>query len=430
MAPRHARKLIADMSKGLLFSHPTGNANVRAALVGLLEAGMLGEFHTTIAAYPGNMWDVLGRSSWGRELRRRSYDQRLRSLTLQHPHRELGRMLSNRLKLSPLRRHETGPFCIDAVYQSQDRSTARRLRRNPSAYSGVYTYEDGGSETLAVAKDLNLKRIYDLPIAYWQTLRRLLSEEAERLPGWKVTLAGGITDSEVKLRRKTREIELAEVVICPSQFVADSLPENIRSRKKIVIAPFGSPATGPDKTKTTALNRKLRVLFVGGMSQRKGLGDLFSAMRLLERSDVELVVMGTPFAELEFYRNEYNSFIYESTRPHAEVLELMQSCDVFCLPSIVEGRALVMQEAMSQGLPLIVTANTGGEDLIDEGATGFLVPIRRADKIAEKISWFADNRVSLPEMSRAAQAKAARLTWTQYGGTIARAVLDSKQPAE
>ena len=100
----------------------------------------------------------------------------------------------------------------------------------------------------------------------------------------------------------------------------------------------------------------------------------------------------------------------------------MRSCDVFCLPSIVEGRALVMQEAMSQGLPLIITPNTGGGDLIVEGETGFLVPIRNSEKIAEKIAWFADHRALLADMSRAARNKAGELTWQRYGQTIADAV--------
>src|SRR3984885_1374012 len=100
----------------ILFSHPTGNANVRAALVGLFEAGILGEFHTTIASHPGNVWDLLGKSHWGRELKRRTFDERLRPLTVQHPFRELGRMLASRLKLPQLVRHETGVFCVDAVY--------------------------------------------------------------------------------------------------------------------------------------------------------------------------------------------------------------------------------------------------------------------------------------------------------------------------
>jgi len=419
---------VHTMSEGLLFSHPTGNANVRGALHGLFEAGILREFHTTIACYPGNLWDLLGKTRWGGEIRRRSYAESLRPLTVQHPLRELGRMAANRLKLHHFSRHETGAFCIDAVYQAQDRMTARQLRKFPRSFSGVYTYEDGALETLAAAQELGIRRIYDLPIAYWEARRQLLAEEAERLPAWKVTLGGGVSDSEAKLSRKTKELDLSELVICPSQFVARSLPESARLQKKIVVAPFGSPVNAPGKSNLPAsAGKKLRVLFAGSMSQRKGLGDLFAAMRLLHRSDVELVVLGTPEAPMEFYRKEFDGFIHETNRPHAKVLELMRSCDVFCLPSIAEGRALVMQEAMSQGLPLIITPNTGGEDLIDEGVTGFLVPIRRADLIAEKIAWFADNRPALFEMSRAAQTKAGQLTWDAYGKTVANAILGAAQ---
>jgi glycosyltransferase involved in cell wall biosynthesis len=402
---------------GLLLSHPTGNANVRAALIGLLEAGLLGEFHTTIAAYPGNVWNFLGK-----EFKRRSFDARLRPLTVQHPLRELGRMLANRLKLHQLVRHETGKFSTDEIYQAQDRATARRLRKFPQSFSGAYTYEDGALETLTAARELNLRRIYELPIAYWQTLRQLLAEEAVRRPNWKATLGGGVSDSETKLHRKTKELELSELIICPSQFVARSIPQELRTNKKIIVAPFGSPPNSPPRLAAPATDGKLRVLFAGSMGQRKGLGDLFAAMRLLNRSDVELVVMGTPQAPMEFYRSEFAGFVHEPGRPHAGVLELMRRCDVFCLPSIVEGRALVMQEAMSQGLPLIITPNTGGEDLIDEGITGFLVPIRRADLLAEKITWFAEHRPALPEMSQAAQTKAGQLTWAMYGQTIAGAI--------
>jgi glycosyltransferase involved in cell wall biosynthesis len=97
----------------------------------------------------------------------------------------------------------------------------------------------------------------------------------------------------------------------------------------------------------------------------------------------------------------------------------MQTCDVFCLPSIVEGRALVMQEAMSQGLPLIITPNTGGEDLIKpDGSTGFLVPIRSPEMIAEKLSWLLDNRPATMEMGKKAKQYATEYTWKKYGDRI------------
>ena len=73
-----------------------------------------------------------------------------------------------------------------------------------------------------------------------------------------------------------------------------------------------------------------------------------------------------------------------------------------------------MQEAMSCGLPLIITPNSGGEDLIDEGKTGFLVPIRSPEKIAEKIAWFADHREIIGEMNGLVRRKAAQITWHNY----------------
>jgi glycosyltransferase involved in cell wall biosynthesis len=94
------------------------------------------------------------------------------------------------------------------------------------------------------------------------------------------------------------------------------------------------------------------------------------------------------------------------------------------LPSIVEGRALVQQEAMACGLPLIVTRNAGGEDLIVEGKTGFLVPTGAPAAIAEKIVWFLQHRPQLPAMSAAARAKAAELTWPEYGEKILHAIRD------
>lgn len=158
------------------------------------------------------------------------------------------------------------------------------------------------------------------------------------------------------------------------------------------------------------------------MSQRKGLADLFAAMKLLKSRDIELLVLGSPLAPMEFYRREFPDLIYESPGPHDKALRLMATADVLVLPSIVEGRALVQQEAMAQGIPIIVTPNAGGEDLIEEGVTGFLVPIRSPQAIAEKLDWLAQNRHRLPDMKRAASEKAKSLTWDRYTKIILDAI--------
>ena len=149
-------------------------------------------------------------------------------------------------------------------------------------------------------------------------------------------------------------------------------------------------------------------------------------MKIVNNSNVELIVLGSLLAPLDFYKNEFPNFKYEAGRSHSEVLLLMQSCDIFCLPSIVEGRALVIQEAMSQGLPIIITANTGGEDLVIEGETGFLVPIRSPEAIAEKINWFFKNKSQIAKMGEKAKKHAAKYTWENYSDTIYNTLANNK----
>jgi len=376
----------------IIQSHPTVNAFVRALAEALDQKGRLAAFHTTIAS---------GRRSL-----------KLGSGKLQlHPWREVLRLAASRLGVRSVIRHENGVACVDAVYQSLDRAVSRNLK----GATAVYAYEDGALATFLAAQMQGLHRIYELPIAYWQTVQRLLNEEAERLPEWVESL-GAPQDSEAKLERKTRELAAAGLVVCPSKFVQDTLPIGTHS----IVAAFGSPAPLGENVSHTS--SKLRVLFVGSMTQRKGLADIFIAMKKLGRNDVELVVLGSPVAPMEFYRTAYPDFIYEKPRPHSEVLALMETCDVLLLPSIVEGRALVQQEALSRGLPLIVTANAGGEDLIEPGVTGWLIPIRNPDSIVEKIHWFADHRKLLPDLRLAAQRKAAQYTWADYTHKIMTAI--------
>ncbi len=371
-----------------LLSHPTVNTFVRALAEALDRDGRLAAFHTTIA------------------LGRRSVDVD-RARLVQHPVRELARLASLRLGLRPDPR---GPLGVDAVYRALDAAVARRL----GGAKVVHCYEDGALATFRAARERGVRRIYELPIAHWRTVHALLREEAERLPAWAPTLVAP-DDPPEKLARKDEELALAELVVCPSRFVQASLPAGTRS----VVAEFGSPPVPPERR--AERTGPLRLLFAGQMSQRKGLADVFAALRLLGRGDIEFIVLGALLAPLDFYRREWPHFTHEPPRPHAAVLALMDTCDALVLPSIVEGRALVQQEALSRGLPLIVTANAGGEDLITPGETGWLVPIRDPAALAERIAWLADHRADLPAMRDAARRRASERTWADYARKICAA---------
>ena len=130
---------IDDFTRMIIFSHPTGNANARNAIRGLQDADLLASFLTSVATFDGNLYDRLSRLPGFQEFNRRRFDTGLQSKARQNPYRELLRLLSTRAGLSALTRHETGPFCIDAVYRSIDRFTAKRLARQAHAKSGSFT---------------------------------------------------------------------------------------------------------------------------------------------------------------------------------------------------------------------------------------------------------------------------------------------------
>ena len=407
----------------ILLAHPFGNANVRAVLSALDQAGLLAKFVTALGWSNASPLVHELPPNLRAQMARRGYELPHYKIKI-FPAREIVRLLAQKMRQRWLVEHGRGWASIDRVWRELDKFAASSLRESHQRQRirAVYGYEDCAERLFETATELGLRRIYDLPIAYWETVQRLLQEEAQRYPEWEPTL-GGTRDSEEKLARKTRELDLAELVICPSAFVLDSLPESARASKPCVVAPFGSPALEQVEPAERKRNEgPVRILFAGALTQRKGLADLFAAMKLVASKEIELVVMGSLLRPLAWYREQFPRFIYEPSRPHRDVLRLMRTCDVLVLPSIVEGRALVQQEAMACGLPLIVTKNAGGDDLIAEGETGFLVPIRAPEAIAEKITWCATNRASISGMAIAAQRRASERTWHGYGEKVLAAI--------
>jgi glycosyltransferase involved in cell wall biosynthesis len=378
----------------ITLSHPTVNQYVRALVYALAQRGALQEFHTTIAM--GQRAVDLAR-------------QKIR----QHPYREILRLVGQRLRQDWLIRHESGWASVDAVAQEFDCRVSRSFAKG----SAIYCYEDSALATFQAAHRMGLKRYYELPILHFEASQKLLREEAERYPEWEPTLLA-TRDSKAKLDRKSAELDLADLVICPSPLVQQSLPTGVRS----LVAEYGCPVPTV-KNRTPREKSRLKILFVGTMTQRKGLADLLLAMKLLNRPDVELMIIGRPLLSLAFYRRSYPSFVYQAPRPAAQIRELMLSCDVLVLPSIVEGRALVQMEAMSCGLPIVVTPNAGAEDLVEEGRTGFLVPIRAPERLAERLEWIADHRDWVDDIRPAILEKARQSSWQRYTDKVLSVIL-------
>ena len=406
----------------ILFSHPTGNANVRHAALGLHRAGLLGEFWTCVHYRETPLLRRVMPGSLARQLQRRTFPAELKSLIRSSPLLELGRMIAPRAGLQSLVRHEQGPLSVDAVYRSLDRKVSQRIA--DPRFRAVYAYEDGAQESFRAATTRDKVRIYDLPIGYWRAARSILQEEAEREPEWAGTINGNL-DSAQKTARKDAELHQANLVIVASSFTLRSLEHAADFRGSVVMIPYGAPrweGPPPEKPAARMATGKLRVLFVGSLGQRKGLSYLFRAVQSLG-DQVELTVIGSrPLVPCAALDHALSRVRWIASCSHREVLAEMAAHDVFVFPSLFEGFGLVLLEAMAMGLPIITTAHTAGPDLITEGVEGFIVPIRSSQAIAEKLELLHRDPERRVAMAERARSRARDFTWEQYGQSLAACV--------
>lgn len=413
---------------GIIFSHPTGNANVRAAALGLNEAGLLSEFRTSIASFPGSLFDRMGAIKPFSEIKRRSFDSRLSHRTKQWPWIEMGRLLALKAGLKSLTQHEIGLFSVDRVYQTFDRQVANHLRKAKSRGADtVYAYEDGAEFSFKEAKDLQMKCLYDLPIGYWRTGRELMKQEKFQNPEWASTLTG-FKDSDAKLSRKDEELRLADLIIVASQFTAKTLQDFPGTLAPIEIIPYGFPTVVKHAEYASFGNgRALKLLFVGGLSQRKGISHLFEAIDALGHH-VELTVVGLKTTEdcavLDAALAKHR---WIPQLPHAEILNLMRQHDVLIFPSLFEGFGLVITEAMSQGTPVITTDRTAGPDLIRNGENGWLVEAGSTQSLQDSIENLLQRPNSIAVAGAEALETARKRPWERYGQELADVIINFKE---
>ena len=398
----------------VLMLHMTGNANMRQALLALDEAGMLAALHTTIAWQPGSFLDRLLPAGLRSEFARRSFPGISAELIHTHPWQELMRLIAVRMGWHSLIRRETGRFRTAAIAAALDRAVARTLVRGP-LLDAILGVDSCALETFRAARMRGIRCIYEMPIGYLRAWSTLCDDEIALEPLWGKSLSSA-ADSEAALAQKDEEIAAADVVIAPSLFVARTLEAS--PARKIVIVPYGCPSRTPAASEAAELrerrrNGPLRVLYVGLMSQRKGISYLLRAMELLG-SSAELSLVGRLLHPNKEMAKELSRHRWTPTMVPAQVLEAMRNSDVLVLPTLFEGRALVVLEALSQGLPVITTPNSGTEDLVIDGVTGYIVPIRSTSGLVAALTRMIEDRSLLTAMSKAAFRAAAECTWDAY----------------
>ena len=204
-----------------------------------------------------------------------------------------------------------------------------------------------------------------------------------------------------------------------SSFTANSLKEYPGELAPIKVIPYGFPQA--IASRKYHKHKKLKALFVGGLSQRKGVANMFAAVDKL-KDNVSLTVVGRKTSnnckalDTELKKHNWIPSLLDN-----EVLELMQQHDILLFPSLFEGFGMVITEAMSEGTPVITTERTAGPDLIENGNNGLLINAGDTDALVENLENLLSNRGQIETMGKAALETARLRPWKAYGDELSHA---------
>jgi glycosyltransferase involved in cell wall biosynthesis len=250
----------------------------------------------------------------------------------------------------------------------------------------------------------------------------LLLEEYDR---WGVRFDG--IDPRV-IDREEAEYSEADCITVPSTFALESFAREGVPAPKLRKLPYGvslsrfAPASPPDP-------QRFDVLFVGGISLRKGIPYLLQAYRKLEHPCKSLTFAGA-WGRAEFALLKKLGLRPEDAKilghiPQSELKTLMSRSHVMVLPSIEDGFGLVLAQAMACGCVVIASEHTGARDLYSDGEEGYVVAVRDADALAARLQHLADNPETRQEMSYRCVERVRSLGgWRAYGENATRIYQD------
>jgi glycosyltransferase involved in cell wall biosynthesis len=242
---------------------------------------------------------------------------------------------------------------------------------------------------------------------------RLLAEEYDR---------AGIAFEPVHPRmiaREEAEYAQADAITVPSHFAARSFIESGVDPAKLHVVPYGVDLGHFQPT--VHRDRDFRVLFVGQLSVRKGIGCLLKAFRQAKLPDARLVFVGSPTGETKALLGSdlLDDVEFTGALSREQVAAQMSRASVMVLPSVEEGLAMVQAQALACGCPVIATVNSGAEDIFEDGKEGFIVPARDADAIAQALTLLYRDRDLLHAMSQAGRQRMEQIGgWDRYGAQI------------
>lgn len=266
--------------------------------------------------------------------------------------------------------------------------------------------------TMRVAKKFGAITVLERGGAHILYQDKILREEYEKL---------GIKPKPYQLahpkvvEKELQEYKDANYISVPSLFAKKTFLDAGFPGEKLIHIPYGVDL-GEFKS-ATKKDDVFRVVYAGGMTLQKGVHYLLQAFSELNLPNSELLLIGAKSPEIEpFFQKYKGHYKWIGRVPQKELSDHYAQSSVFVLNSIHDGFGMVIIQAMACSLPVITTINTGGPDIVTEGESGFIIPIRDIEILKEKLSYLYEHPEERRKMGESAEKLVREgFTWKDYG---------------
>jgi glycosyltransferase involved in cell wall biosynthesis len=258
-----------------------------------------------------------------------------------------------------------------------------------------------------------------------RTQARILEEEERR--------TGSHLDRPSRwiIAREEAEYAMADRIVVLSSFARESFLSEGERPERIYLLPLGAsveafrPQVGvvEERCRRILSGEPLRILQVGTLSFQKGFWDIPEIIDALEPGKFCFRFVGPVRPEVwPLIAGLQHKAAFVPKQPQDALRNQYRWGDVFVLPTLQDGFAAVLAQAATAVLPILTTSNSAGADLVRDGETGFVLPIRSPASFVDKLKWCDTHREELAAMVKRIDKEVAPRDWSQVAADFERIV--------
>lgn len=383
-------------------------AHYHHAALALQQANLLYQYFCTFLGLDGQeKWSQLLPQSWRKRLQSKHVEGLDRQRVSQLP---LPYLTTQVLRYSGVLSEDKTNLHFGIAYD-------REVKQLLGEFQVFHWVQALGMESAKKAKKNRTLCVCDVRAEHIDSQEETLREEYD-------LLSLPYISSRVSLReRLLMEIELADYIIIGSDYAAQTFVTRGYPFERVFILPYGvnlNQFRTQSNIRINAndnLNHPFRILFAGQVIPRKGVHYLIQAFEDIKLPCSELILIGSVEPNYGTYITKNflakKNIKFMGPLPQGELFRYYQNCDVFVMPTLSEGSAVVIYEAMAAGLPIITTPNAGA--VVRNGKEGYIVPIRDIDALKEKLVYLYEHPVERQVMGKDAKERVKEFTWERYG---------------